>query len=96
MTAIGRGWNMLQDGEHPRPVVSAFARVMERKLQYNKSKGHWGDCPVEWLIERLREEVDELEAAVKANVPARVAQHEAADVGNFAMMIADNYSPRPS
>jgi NTP pyrophosphatase (non-canonical NTP hydrolase) len=84
---------MLQDHDQPRAVVSAFSRIMERKLQLNAHKGHWGGCPVEWLLTRLREEVDELETALREGRPAKVVQYETADIGNFAMMIADNYAP---
>ena len=89
------------------PLVLAFAHCMEAKLEANRYKGNreaWvGDDP-ERLLRRLREEVDELEIAMKVaevrltessdNVrrAARSVAGEAADVGNFSMMIADWYS----
>jgi hypothetical protein len=69
------------------PYVLAFARLMERKLDQNRHKGNregWiQDSPMA-LLRRLREELDELERSRTADAPG-----EAADVGNFAMMVAD-------
>lgn len=75
-------------GTEPRDVVRAFAIEMERQLQANDHKGGWGDEDRHWLLERLREEVAELTAAIKERTPSAIVQ-EAADVANFAMMIAD-------
>lgn len=67
------------------PYVLAFARLMEAKLEKNRHKGNREG----WLKDfaRLREELAELEAATdrpsNGDVPG-----EAADVANFAMMIA--------
>lgn len=70
-----------------RPVVRAFARAMEQELKANDHKGGWHDCDPAWLLGRLREETDELAGAVAAGGPDVLA--EAADVANYAMMIAD-------
>lgn len=70
-----------------RPVVLKFAEVMERQLRKNDWKGHWGCCTGSYLFNRLRGEVNEL-----ARAPAQDRLAEAADVANFAMMIADNAS----
>jgi NTP pyrophosphatase (non-canonical NTP hydrolase) len=80
--------------ETPRASVQAFAMAMEVGLRANDYKGGW-----EWeqpghLMERLREETDELEAALEdwSNFAApellERIRKEAADVANFAMMIA--------
>lgn len=64
---------------------------------------HWSKASFEWLLERCYEELEELEYAIKikraheamstpvdvANM-ASEAMDEAADVGNFVMMIHDN------
>lgn len=71
-----------------RPSVVAFAEAMEGKLVANEHKGGWwNDTPIA-LIARLREEVDELERSLTGHTANEVLK-EAADVGNFAMMIAD-------
>jgi NTP pyrophosphatase (non-canonical NTP hydrolase) len=78
-----------------RPEVAAFADLMERELRANDHKPGWkGENP--WpLLDRLREELgelwDELQPGSRTNIGAwrgRVGA-EAADVANFAMMIAD-------
>lgn len=84
------------------PVVEAFSKEMESKLQDNIHKGGregWEDDYPEDLLSRLKEEVSELEEALRlrnslplgASSPAMTSRitKEAADVANFAMMIAD-------
>lgn len=69
-----------------------FAREMEKKLHDNEHKGHWDGCDPRWLLRRLKQETGELDRAMKqAKGPgtARFVVEEAADVANFAMMIAD-------
>lgn len=87
-----------------RPEVRAFAQAMERKLAANDHKGTWDDCTPSWLLERIMDETRELVNAVHAACTgphvenedharygelARAALHEAADVANFCMMVAD-------
>lgn len=83
-----------------RPEVIAFAKAMQLKLDKNAKKKGWpeqdenGDrgwksCPPMFLEAKLREEVNELlEALLSGDVDA--IRYEAADVGNIAMMLADN------
>ena len=83
-----------------RPCVRRFAEAMERELRANDHKDGWDFEPPLVLLVRLREETRELarelrkrdvmyswDARVDA-MSARIAA-EAADVANFAMMIAD-------
>jgi len=86
-----------------RPWVDAFADTMEAKLAENRHKGNregWSLDSHAALLARLREEVGELERAL-ANLERatpgtpthdeakRWVRREAADVGNFSMMISD-------
>jgi NTP pyrophosphatase (non-canonical NTP hydrolase) len=77
-----------------RPAVRAFALAMERELRINDYKGGWHETSPGYLMERLREETQELVGAMarKQGDPhsrkARILS-EAADTANFAMMIAD-------
>ena len=68
-----------------RKEVMWFARRMELKLRENDHKDHWTGCDFEYLFRRLMEESTELHAAFLDD-----QIDEAADVANFAMMIADN------
>lgn len=70
-----------------RPEVRAFAAAMEKQLRANDHKGGWQEEKVLWLLGRLREETDELSNALECR---DCVLAEAADVANFAMMIADN------
>jgi hypothetical protein len=97
----------------PRQEIRWFADAMEMKLRENDHKGGWWSvvdgeihtCDPMWLLERLRQEVDELAKEV-APEPCgcralsecnhfawgpdkRRVVKEAADIANFAMMIAD-------
>ena len=69
-----------------RPEVEIFARMMEYKLRLNDHKINWRKCKVAYLIACLQEEVNELKATFPHD--QRAALFEAADVANFAMMIA--------
>jgi NTP pyrophosphatase (non-canonical NTP hydrolase) len=69
-----------------------FAGEMERQLRANDHKGGWSRDKQHGLLARLREETQELSAeilAMQERDPYQVVK-EAADVANFAMMIADN------
>ena len=67
-----------------------FAEQMEAKLRENDHKGGWENCSLDWLVGRLYREAKELWIEVDRVVPEpeRIIR-EAADVANFAMMIAD-------
>jgi NTP pyrophosphatase (non-canonical NTP hydrolase) len=86
-----------------RPEVEAFADRMEAKLRENDWKGGWKGCTDLDLFERLGEESAELLSALhrhakrlswgegwvmETDTEERIGR-EAADVANFAMMIAD-------
>ncbi len=100
---------MAEDGQAVDRVASktwrhvlAFAHRMEAKLELNRDKGDregWLKDHPAALVERLREELVELEEALgslafvaptgaERSTPEEIA-NEAADVANFAMMIAD-------
>lgn len=82
-----------------RPEVIWFADAMERKLHINEHKGGWEGFEPEILLRRLREETNELKKVLSSHsgissscIPEPEKQRildEAADVANFAMMIAD-------
>jgi NTP pyrophosphatase (non-canonical NTP hydrolase) len=82
-------------------AVKRFALTMQQKLDKNKYKEcdemnpdgtgrKWDKCSFEWLLYRLREETLELEKAIRCGYGREEIMDEAADVGNFAMMIHDN------
>ncbi len=80
-----------------RPEVAAFAMLMEEKLLLNDHRPGWKNDAVGALVARLYEEVRELVCAARdprdrdpadRRDPAEIGR-EAADVANFAMMIAD-------
>lgn len=73
------------------PFVLSFARVMESKLAQNRHKGDsdgWRSAGTEKLFSLLRKEVEELSQAIQDRDATAIAL-EAADVANFAMMVAD-------
>jgi hypothetical protein len=81
-----------------RPEVKAFALAMEAKLKENDHKRGWKQERKDWLYGRLQEEVEELghllgglQSVGKFSSPEyrKKILREAADVANFAMMIAD-------
>jgi hypothetical protein len=87
---------LVEVGSPSRRIVDGFSTAMEAKLDLprNRAKGgpdQWRADSFESLIERLRQEVDELEEALDwQKVGDRdSAIEEACDVANFAMMIWD-------
>lgn len=71
-------------------TVRWFRGRMVQKLRANDHKRGWEDDGYEDLLLRLREETAELARAIRKNRPPATIIKEAADVANFAMMIADN------
>lgn len=75
-----------------RIEVEVFAREMEDRLRANDHKGGWKSCTRGYLLRRLRTELRELVSALNrrgADYDSSEVVSEAADVANFAMMIAD-------
>lgn len=74
-----------------RPEVLAFARLMETKLRANDHKPGWKSDRAADLWRRLSaDETYELYEAITADAPdPKHIGSEAADIANFAMMIAD-------
>jgi NTP pyrophosphatase (non-canonical NTP hydrolase) len=71
-----------------REAVRWFAQQMETKLREHDDRGGWHQCEQGWLLARLTDEAVELMEAIKKSDHEAVIS-EAADVANFAMMIAD-------
>lgn len=76
-----------------RDAVRGFALLMEVKLaRHDRRRGEsWREEPVEYLLERLQEETAELIGAIETGKTGLFVSAEAADVGNFAMMIHEVY-----
>ena len=72
-----------------RTSVNWFAEQMELKLRDNDHKGGWARCEHSWLLDRLKQEVVELEKELDQVDNQENVIKEAADVANFALMIAD-------
>jgi phosphoribosyl-ATP pyrophosphohydrolase len=72
-----------------RKEVKAFAAMMEYKLKKNDHKGNFENTDVDFLLKRLKEEVNELEIAIKSESYFEVML-EAADVANFACILVWN------
>jgi len=73
-----------------RPELQHFAARMEKKLRANDHKAHWRGMLIPQMLERLREELRELEEAYALCESKEAVADEAADVANFAMFIADS------
>lgn len=72
-----------------RHELKVFASAMEHKLTLNDHKGGWEERSFPYLFARLRDEVNELEQALNEGDWMAIL-FEAADVANYAMMIAWN------
>lgn len=79
-----------------RPALSSFGEDMERQLRrHDEQKGEhgWSRLTNARLWYLLGKEVEELHEALLNGKPEYII-HEAADVANIAMMIADNAKPK--
>lgn len=72
-------------------VILRFAIEMQNELDRNNHKSGWHGLSPKWLIHRMKQEVAELEKAVKKEKPREEIQSECADVANFAMMLSNNF-----
>ena len=81
-------------GKHKRDTFSdwqaviSFTESMIEKLGENEHKAHWDTVDEAYLMRRLEEETKELAEALAKGDTAEIIR-EAADIANFAMMIAD-------
>ncbi|MBN2257841.1 MAG: hypothetical protein JW704_08450, partial [Anaerolineaceae bacterium] len=64
-----------------RPALLKFAELMEEKLRANDHKGGWDDETTTYLFKRLKEEVGELEEALKMRSVYEI-RHECVDAAN--------------
>lgn len=83
-----------ESGSPTWPIVLAFAKRMEAKLAKNRHKGDregWLKDHPQALWSRIDDEHLELYEAIGGNDPEAVWK-EAADVANFAMMVADSFA----
>lgn len=76
-----------------RTELLRFAESMEIKLKQNDFKEAWGLCAISYLFGQLKEEVHELHVAINDGDVQKIID-ECVDVANYAMMIADNHSPK--
>jgi NTP pyrophosphatase (non-canonical NTP hydrolase) len=70
-------------------LVPWFAAAMAERLDANSYKRGWASMSPRRLLVRLKQETAELQRALAAGRPAADVVREAADVANFAAMIAD-------
>jgi len=70
-----------------RSSVRWFSEEMEKKLRRYDYRGGWEECSPDWILARMYDEILELIEAKNKKDWANVIE-EAADVANFAMMMA--------
>lgn len=75
-------------------LADTLRSSMLTKLRANAHKTHWLDTPRDTLMRGLLEEMHELEAAIERGHPTPDVWAEAADVANFAAMLAAHYEGR--
>jgi hypothetical protein len=86
---------LVSDQDDESNLVEWLGDVMAVKLRTNRGKLHWLSAmmPVDELLAKLDDEVNELRNAVVNDTDS--VWEEAADVANFAAMIADRVSQAP-
>ncbi len=74
-----------------RDELTQFSQAMEKELRLNDDKDHWINFSHGHMLRRLKQEVRELDRALKAGESVERVLSECADVANFAMMVSDCY-----
>lgn len=69
------------------PELTRFVHGMVYKLEKNKHKGKWEGLNLNDILSKLKEEVTELEEAIKSGNTVAITL-ESCDVANFAMIAA--------
>lgn len=72
-----------------RAETKWFVGEMEKQLKANEHKGGWQDCDSSFLLEELDKNRIKLFWMTKSDTKADICRR-AANIANFAMMIADN------
>lgn len=70
------------------PDIRRFIEAMIYKLEKNVAKGKWEDLPIEAAFKLLQMEVNELHDEVHGDRNMVRTMLEAADVANFALIVA--------
>lgn len=77
------------DDRNLRPIVKSFAMKMEKQLSSNEDKGGWEGTSAGFLLEEIHGNLRRLREAINSGAPEEVIRR-AANVANFAMMLAEN------
>lgn len=72
-------------------LIENLSIFCKAKLRGNAHKKLWNNYNIQELIYMLRDELDEFENAIFEKKKSSEVWSEAADVANFAAMIASNY-----
>lgn len=86
----------MSTAKEERALVERLGKAQIAKLAvHSDDREHWREWGRDaFYINRLREEVAELEQAIAERQEPRRVWNEAADVANFAAMLADRYEAR--
>lgn len=80
----------MKPSPRPRKEVMKFASYMENQLAVNEHKGHWHREHQEFLFREMARNVSKLYEALNTDKDKAEVTIRAANIANFAMMIADN------
>lgn len=82
----------MSDHRNEKKLVEDLSIFCLAKLRGNSHKEHWRKIDLDYLIKRTKQEIEELENAIREGASIHAVWEEAADVANFAAMTADTYS----
>jgi len=71
--------------------VADYADMMMERLLANTQKGDWDGCTTAWLMRELRRNAVKLDVAIQVQTPNKYIEEKAANIGNYANMVRDNY-----
>lgn len=85
----------IPEKQYARPEVKSFSDIMEFKLRANDYKGGWTSDDPNSLFAKLEDKVRDMSMSLEghkhdAKMDAWDLIYVAADIANYAMMVADN------
>lgn len=77
--------------------VAMFTKKMQGQFEANQHKGDWrtNGVNVEHIIEQTKKKLETIEAVVRNRSPKVKIEAEAADLADWALMLADIYRQVP-
>ena len=80
----------MAEHEDIKRLTMGLSNEMIPKLATNIHKGGWNEMTQQQILDRIKDEVIELETSINNNEGDEAVKKECADIANFCAMMIDN------